>query len=121
MTAEKKTLEERHSDCTPLSDLTLQLKERDEKHAAELKKERDEVAWLKEQIEAMKASHESEVERIRVEERDRHDAELRKCKELLNSAKKTAASTSEALTNLQEAAKDWQLVLTKLDAELASK
>ena len=69
----------------------------------------------------MKTNHDSEAERIRVEEKERHDGELWKLKELLNSARKTAASTSEVLTALQEEAKDWKLALTKIDAELASK
>ena len=67
LTAEKEMLEGRHSD------LTLQQKERDEEHEAELKKERDEVARLKEQIEAMKANHGSEVERIIAEEKNRSE------------------------------------------------
>ena len=69
----------------------------------------------------MKANHASEVERIISEEKNRHDGELRKCKELLSSAKKTASSTSAALTALQEEAKDWKLALSKIDAKLASK
>ena len=101
--------------------LQLQLKERDEKHAAELKKEQDEVARLKEEIEAMKANHASEVERVRAEEGERQDSELRQCKSELLQARKSLATTSEALTNLQDEAKDWKLSLSKINAELSSK
>ena len=69
----------------------------------------------------MKANHDSEVERVVSEEKNRHDGELKKCKELLHMAKKSAVSTSEALTGLQDEAKDWKLAFSKIDADLASK
>ena len=101
--------------------LQLQLKEQDEKHAAELKKEQEEIVRLKEQLEAMKTDHQSEVERIRAEEKDRQDAELRDCKGELGRTKKSLTSTSQVLKDLQAEAECWKTVLTKINAELASK
>ena len=108
MTAEKETLQ-------------LQLKERDEKHMAELKKEQEEIVRLKEQLEAMKTDHQSEVERIRAEEKDRQDVELWDCKSELGRTKKSLATTSQVLKDLQAEAECWKNVLLKINAELASK
>ena len=69
----------------------------------------------------MKMGHASEIERIRAEEEERQDSELRQSKRELLQAKKGLATTSEALTNLQDEATDWKLSLSKINAELSSK
>ena len=84
-------------------------------------KEQDEVARLKEELKAMRRSHASEIERIRAEEEERQDSELRQSKRELLQAKKGLATTNEALTNLQDEVKDWKLSLSKINAELSSK
>ena len=68
----------------------------------------------------MRRSHASEIERIRAEEEERQDSELRQSKRELLQAKKGLATTTEVLTNLQDEAKDWKLSLTKINAELSS-
>ena len=108
LTAEKETLQ-------------LQLKERDERYAAELKKEQEEIVRLKGQLETMKVDHQSKVERIRAGEKDRQDAELRDCKGELGRTKKSLTTTSQMLKDLQAKAECWKTVLTKINAELASK
>ena len=89
--------------------LQVQLKERDEKHTAELKKEQAEVARLKEEL------------KIRAEEKDRQEAELRNCQGELGRTKESLTTTSQVLKDLQAEAECWKTVLTKINAELSSK
>jgi len=124
--AEKKALEDRHKDCTSMSDLASQLKERDEKHQAELKKEQDEVSRLKAQLKDMKKEYKAEIEKVTAssaqtiaEEKERLEGQAQKYKDLLGNAEAHATSAQKELDVLKGKASVWLSELTRINSEMA--
>jgi hypothetical protein len=62
VTANKKSFEDNHQNCISGPVWAKRLAEQDQLHQAELKKERDEVSRLKEQLAAMQKAHAKEME-----------------------------------------------------------
>ena len=83
----------------------------EERHLATLQKEKDEVSWLKAELEKVKKDHAAEIQSALSEERDRHALEVEKLRSLL--------TTSEGeLDTLKERAKVWKTAVNQVDDEM---
>jgi chromosome condensin MukBEF ATPase and DNA-binding subunit MukB len=100
--------------------LAKRLAEQDKKHQAELKKEWDEVSWLKEQLAAMQKVHADDIEKAK-SSLSRTSAEAEKYKQLHSEAELEAAAVQKELDELKAKAETWRSSLNKINNEMASK
>jgi predicted nucleic acid-binding Zn-ribbon protein len=100
--------------------LAKRLSEREKKYQAELKKERDEVSWLKEQLETLKNEHKNDIEKIS-SSLSQTSAEAKKYKDLHAEVEIEAAAAQKELDELKAKAETWRSALNKINNEMASK
>ena len=96
------------------------MKEREDTHKAELKKERDEVSGLKAELEKAQ-SHSAELEKIATEEKQLRVDEAQKFKESQEQTELRATSAQQELQALKEKTERWLSELSKINNEMTSK
>lgn len=104
-----------------MSDLASQLKERDDRHKAEIQKEQAEVSQLKTELEELKKNHKAEMEQVAAKVKEREEGQAQKHRELLEQAEAHATSAQKELDQLKGKAEVWMLALTKINSEMARK
>ena len=92
---------------------TTRLRENDDKHKAELQKERDEVSWLKKEL--------AQAEERRAKYIEAVTEDKRKLREDLEMAEVRASSATETCEALQANSARWLKELTRLNNEMDSK
>ena len=96
------------------------MKEREDAHKAELKKEWDEVSRLKAELEKAQ-SHSAELEKTAAEEKQLRADEAQKLNETLDQTEVRATSAQQELQILKEKTDRWLTELTKINSEMDSK
>jgi hypothetical protein len=99
---EKAALEARHQDCTPSMDVAKQLDDRDAAHKVEVEQLK---GWIPELL----------------EEKEQSEGQLKKAQELLVTSETDASNAHAKLDGLKEQATKWEVTVSQLNAELASK
>jgi methyl-accepting chemotaxis protein len=93
--------------------------EQDKLHQAELKKERDEICRLKEQLAATKKAHAEEVDQAK-SSLSRATADVEKYKQLYAAAEAKTGEADKELAELKAKADQWLSALNKINHEMNS-
>ena len=96
------------------------MKEREDAHKAELKKERDEVSRLKTELEKAQ-SHSAELKKVVAEEKQLRADEAETLKESFEQTELRATSAQQELQALKDKSGRWLLELTKINNEMTNK
>ena len=104
-----------------MSDLAIQLKEREDLYNAEHQKEKDESSRLRGVIEELKKTHKAEMERVAAEAKERQEGQAKEHKEQLEQAKAQATSAQKELDDFKGKAKAWMTSLAGINSEMTSK
>jgi septal ring factor EnvC (AmiA/AmiB activator) len=120
VTANKKYFEDNHQNCNSGPICAKRLAEQDKKHQAELKKERDEVSRLKEQLVAMQKAHADDMEKVQ-SFLSQNSADVEKYKQLHAEAESEAAAAEKDLDAFKAKADTWLSFLNKINNDMASK
>ena len=91
-----------------------------EEYAAALKKEQDEVAKLKAELEGLKEKHKEEIKTFS-EEQIRQEDEAKTLRELVDKAETGATSARQELQTLQGRIKVWLFEFNKIQAFMSGK
>ena len=96
------------------------MQERNDAHAAELKREKDAVTRLQEELNEAKRQN-AEMKKVATEEKERQDGESQKLKEQLEQAEGSATSAQQDLDTHKSKARRWLSELVWINGEMASK
>ena len=109
---EKKDLEARLRDMIPLSEVASkmkQLEDSERNHMAELEARKEAFIKLSAEVQTLKSSYNTDLERALAEQAERHKAEVAVLKESLATAEENASQARLETTTLQNRAKDWKM------------
>src|SRR3954469_19206858 len=115
--AELQTLAASHQECIPMPDMMLHFLEQAAIHSAQLKEKDDEITRLRAEVESLKLSQKSELEKVDQEfskEKNRLSLQLQKDKELLDVAELKTRAMSEEITRFEKTKVDWAQDLQKM-------
>src|SRR3954471_15872793 len=93
-----------------MPDVMLHFLEQSATHSAQLKEKDDEIARMRTEVEALKLSQKSELEKVDQEfseEKNRLTLELQKNKELLEAAELKTQGLSEEVAHFEKSKVDW--------------
>src|SRR3954470_15514688 len=110
-----------------MPDIMLHFLEQDATHSAQLKDKDDEIARLRAEVETLKLSQKSELEKVDQEfskEKNRLALELQKSKELLEAAELKTREMSEKIACFEKSkiiwAEDLQIMLSYIHCKFLS-
>ena len=115
--AELQTLAASHQECIPMPDMMLHFLEQVATRSAQLKEKDDEITRLRAEVESLKLSQKSELEKVDQEfseEKNRLSLQLQKDKELLDAAEQKNRAMSEEIIRLEKSRTDWSEDLHKM-------
>ena len=108
--AKLQSLAASHQECIPMPDMMLHFLEQAATLSAQLKEKDDEITRLRAEVESLKLSQKSELEKVDQEfseEKNRLSLQLQKDKELLEAAELNARTMSEEITHFEKTKVDW--------------
>ena len=100
-----------------MPDMMLHFLEQATTHSSQLKEKDDEITRLRAEVESLKLSQKSELEKVDQEfseEKNRLSLYLQKDKELLEDAELKNRAMSEEITRFEKSRADWSLDLQKM-------
>ena len=110
-----------------MPDVMLHFLEQSATHSAQLKEKDDEIARLRAEVETLKLSQKSELEKVDQEfseEKNRLALELQKNKELLEAAELKTQGMSEEIARFEKSKIDWakdlQIMMSYIHRKLLS-
>src|SRR3954466_3633835 len=106
-----------HQDCVPMPNVMLHFLEQNAVHSAQLQEKDDEIARLRSEVDTLKLSQKSELEKVDQEfseEKNRLALQLQKNKELLDAAELKTRAMSEEITRFEKTKFDWAPELQKM-------
>src|SRR3954467_1038551 len=106
-----------HQDCVPMPDVMLHFLEQNAVHSAQLQEKDDEIARLRSEVDTLKLSHKSELEKVDqefFEEKNRLTLDLQKNKELLEAAELKTRGLSEEIARFEKSKADWAKDLQRM-------
>ena len=110
-----------------MPDVMLHFLEQSATHSAQLKEKDDEIARLRAEVETLKLSQKSELEKVDQEfseEKNRLALELQKNKELLEAAELKTQGMSEEIARFEKSKIDWtkylQIMMSYIHRKLPS-
>ena len=96
----------------PLSEVATKLKEiedAEKDHLAELEARKEAFTKLSAEVQTLKSSYNTDLERALAEQAERHKEEVAALKESLATAEENASQARLETTTLQNRAKDWKM------------
>src|SRR3954469_18167738 len=115
--AELQTLAASHQECIPMPDMMLHFLEQAATHSAQLKEKDNEIIRLRAEVESLKLSQKSELEKVDQEfseEKNRLSLQLQKDKELLEAAELKNRMMGGEITRFEKNKADWTHDLQKM-------
>src|SRR3954469_15774334 len=100
-----------------MPDMMLHFLEQAATHSTQLKEKDNEITRLRTEVESLKLSQKSELEKVGQEfseEKNRLSLQLQKYKELLDAAELKNRTMSEEITRFEKSRADWSLDLQKM-------
>src|SRR3954462_945846 len=114
-----------HQDCVPMPDVMLHFLEQSAVHSAQLQEKDDEIARMRSEVNTIKLSQKSELEKVDQEfseEKNRLTLDLQKNKELLEAAELKTRGLSEEIARFEKSkaawAKDLQIMMSYIHRKL---